>query len=102
MASNIRGARSEHFDGQTITMAGVTLQEELQEAAGDQGYRLLLWTWALLHCTLVAACCNFIGTNDVFPLAILGALLLASAALFVLLVVEQLRQFKSCCTGLAR
>eukprot|EP00891_Asterochloris_glomerata_P008087 jgi/Astpho2/8087/Aster-03031 len=47
-------------------------EEELQEAAGDQGYRLLLWTWALLHCTLVAACCNFIGTNDVFPLAILG------------------------------
>ena len=54
------------------------LQEELQEAAGDQGYRLLLWTWALVHCTLVAASCNFIGTNDVFPLAILGAQLLAS------------------------
>ena len=57
------------------------LQEELQEAAGDQGYRLLLWTWALLHCTLVAACCNFIGSNDVFPLAILGALLLASCCI---------------------
>jgi alkane 1-monooxygenase len=47
-------------------------QEELKAAAGDQGYRAMLWTFALAHCGLLAACCSTVHDYHIHPLAMLG------------------------------